>query len=312
MFAHQRRALSILILAATVCLTSPRLLQASDEAPPPGVPAAASSNQKTGVFDNLSLFVGPDGSKQPQDLGINANMGIRFSANVGFALSEALKLGAQVGVGSNISDNAVHVLDQIQGTTRRTQTFFTAGVFERPNEKVNWGLVYDTVFEHYYDTFHLSQLRGQAGYNVTSDNEIGASFTKQLRGASGVMGTTPVRLDPIDQIKGYTRHTWATRAQTSVWIGMANGHHDVVWVFPDNSRDTHVLLYGAELYIPLSEKFAVSGAANLLTPASTGTVDAYLGVSFFPGRGAFRATGNRFAPLQSVANNPEMAINLHR
>ena len=87
---------------------------------------------------------------------------------------------------------------------------------------------------------------------------------------------------------------------------------DVVWVFPDNSRDTHVLLYGAELYIPLSEKFAVTGAANLLTPASTGTVDAYLGVSFFPGHGAFRATGNTFAPLQSVANNPEMAINLRR
>jgi hypothetical protein len=301
----------IVVLAGGLCLVSARRLCA-DDLPPPGIPAPAVSGQGTGVFDNLSLFIGPDGSKQPQDLGINANMGLRASANFGFRLSERLKLGMQVGVGSNFSENAVHVLDQIQGTTHRTQTFFTVGVFEHPSQKFNWGLVYDTLVEHYYDDFHLSQLRGQAGYNVTRDNEIGASFTKGLKGQDGTMLATPVRLDPIDQIKGYARHTWATRAQTTIWVGMANGHNDVVWVFPDNSRDTHVLLYGAELYLPLSDRFAVTGAANLLTPASTGTVDAYLGVAFFPGRGAFRASGSTFAPLQPVANNPEMAVNLHR
>jgi uncharacterized protein DUF6666 len=301
----------IVTLASGICLANASRLYASDEPPPPGVPAAV-AGQAPGVFDTLSLFVGPDGSKQPQDLGINANMGIRVSANWGAPLSKRLKLGLQLGVGANISNNAVHVLDQIQGTTRRTQTFLTAGLFQRATDNFNWGLVYDTVLEHYYDDFHLSQLRGQAGYNVTRDNEIGASFTKRLMGQDGVMGTTAVRLDPIDQIKAYTRHTWATRAQTTVWLGVANGHNDVVWVFPDNSRDTHVLLYGAELYLPLSEKFAVTGAANLLTPASTGTVDAYLGVTYFFGHGAFRATGSTFAPLQSVANNPEMAVNLHR
>jgi hypothetical protein len=67
-----------------------------------------------------------------------------------------------------------------------------------------------------------------------------------------------------------------------------------------------VLLYGAQLYMPLSERFAVTGAANLLTPASTGTVDAYLGVTFFPGHGAFRAAGSSFAPLQprAIAKEP--------
>jgi hypothetical protein len=83
-------------------------------------------------------------------------------------------------------------------------------------------------------------------------------------------------------------------------------------VFPDNSRDENVFVYGAELSLPLSERFAVSGAANLVTPASTGTVDAYLGVTFYPGRSGMRAATNRFAPLIQVANNPEMAINLRR
>jgi hypothetical protein len=285
---------------------------ASDEAPPPGVPAAVAPGQATGVFDNLSLFIGPDGSKQPQDLGINANMGVRFSANWGLPLSERFKLGVQFGAGRNISSNAVNVLDQIQGTTGRTQTFLTAGVFGRPTERISWGMVYDTEFEHYYDDFHMSQLRGQAGYSVTRNNEVGLSFTKELQGENGVMAGTPVRVDPIDQIKAYTRHTWATRAQTTVWVGVANGHNDVVWVFPANARDSNVLLYGAELYMPLSRKFAVTGAANLLTPASTGTVDAYLGIAFFPGNGAFGSAGSTFAPLQPVANNPEMSVNMHR
>src|SRR3984893_6468383 len=292
----RRTGVLIVVLASGLLLANGRALQASDEPPPPGTPAAATSNLRMGAFDNLSLFVGPDGSKQPQDLGINTNMGVRFSVNWGLPVSERLKLGIQRGVGANVSDNAVHVLDQIQGTTRRTQTFVTAGVFEHPTETISWGLVYDTVFEHYYDDFLLSQLRGQVGYSVTKDNEIGASFTKELQSGNGVMVVTPVRLDPIDQIKGYTRHAWATRAQTTVWVGVANCHNDVVWVFPDNSRDTHVLLYGAQLYMPLSERFAVTGAANLLTPASTGTVDAYLGVSFFLGHAAIRASGNTLVP----------------
>jgi hypothetical protein len=276
--------------------------------------AAQSGNQqpKTGIFENLSVFVGPEGSKQPQDLGINANMGVRFSANWGFPVSEKLNLGAQVGAASNLSDAAVHVLDQIDGPSRRTQTFVTLGVFQRPNAKVNWGLAYDLAFEQYYDDFRFGQLRGQTGYNVTASDEVGVWFTKSLRGEEGQLGTTPVRLDPITQVNGYLRHTWGTGAQTAVWAGIANQHHNIVWVFPDNSRDSHVLVYGAELSVPLSERFALTGATNLMTPAATGTVDAYMGVTFYPGRSGLRAIRNVFAPMFSVANNPTMAIDMRR
>ena len=59
-----------------------------------------------------------------------------------------------------------------------------------------------------------------------------------------------------------------------MWLGVARGHHNVVWVFPDNSRTENVLVYGADLQLPLNDRFAVMGAANFLTPTSTGTVDA--------------------------------------
>ncbi len=100
----------------------------------------------------------------------------------------------------------------------------------------------------------------------------GTWFTKSARGENGSKSGTPVRLDPISQINGYTRHTWANLAQTTVW----------------------------------------AGAANLVTPAATGTVDAFLGVSFFPGRSAFRSVRNTYAPMIGVANNPTFAVDLAR
>jgi hypothetical protein len=278
-----------------------------------GSPAEAQSvATDEGVFDTLSLFVGPEGSKQPQDLGINANMGLRVAANWGFPLSASWKLGGQLGAAANVSDAAVHVLDQIEGPSRRTQTFLTFGVFQRPSDRFNWGIGYDVQFERYYDHFQFGQWRGQGGYGVTTSDDVGVWFTKSARGENGLMLGTPVRLDPISQINGYHRHTWNSGAQTTVWAGIANHHHNVVWVFPDNSRDSHVLVYGAELTVPLSERFAIHGATNLVTPAATGTVDAYLGVSFYPGRGALRAVSNLFAPIMSVVNNTSMPVDLRR
>jgi hypothetical protein len=295
-----RGSIPAITLAALVAAQSPAAAQ------------SAGPQSNPGMFENLSLFAGPDGSKQPQDLGINANMGVRVAANWAFPLFERMKIGAQLGAASNFSSNAVHVLDQINGPRHRSQTFFTMGVFQRPSPRLNWGLVYDVSFEDYYDNFRFSQWRGQAGYGVTRNNEVGVWFTKAAHGASGIMGSTAVRLDPITQLNVYTRHTWANAAQTSVWVGMASAHNDVVWVFPDNSRDTHVVVYGAELSMPLSDRFAITGSTNLITPASTGTVDAFLGLTFYPGRSGFRTARNTFAPIAAVANNPTMAINLRR
>jgi|RhiMetdeSRZDD1v2_1073273.scaffolds.fasta_scaffold458462_2 hypothetical protein len=286
------------IIVAAVCAVSA------------AAPARAQDEGK--VLENLNIFVGPDGSKQPQDLGINANMGIRFAGNAGFSIAPSLNLGMQVGVACNLSDAAVHVLDQIEGTSSRNQLYFTVGVFNRTGHRFNWGLAYDTLLEHYYDDFHLAQVRGQIGVDVTGDNEVGVWFTKSMKGENGVMGGTPVRLDPISQANAFYRHTWANHAQTAAWLGVAAGHDDVVWVLPANPRDRHVLVYGAELRMPLSERFAITGAANFLTPTATGTVDAFLGVAFYPGRSAMRQDRNAYAPIADVANNPTFSVNLHR
>ena len=307
-----RRATRNVMCAAMLVPFCAGLANAQSPASSTAASQSAIAGSPSSIFENLTLFAGLDGSKQPQDLGINANMGIRLSANWGFPLFGAAGLGAQVGAAYNASDAAVHVLDQIEGTSRRTQVYLTAGLFQHPTDKLHWGLAYDLLRQHYYDDFTLGQLRGQVGYDLARSNEVGVWFTKNAQGDTGSMSDTSVHLEPISQVNGYTKITWASQAQTTVWIGVARGHHNVVWVFPDNSRSENVVVYGADLQLPLNDRFAVMGAANFLTPTSTGTVDAYLGLTFYPGRGAMRASRSRYAPVSTVANSPTMPVNLSR
>jgi hypothetical protein len=263
-------------------------------------------------YRNLNLFAGLDGSKQPQDLGINANMGGRFSVDLGMPVWKQHDLGMHFGVAGNFSDAAVHVLDQIEGTSSRTQAFVSVGLFQRPCEELTASLGYDFLYQEYYDSFQLGQLRGLAGYSVTKSTELGIWFTKSVQGADGEMGGTPVRLDAVTQGNGYLKYTWPNAAETTIWAGFASGHDNVVWVIPEDSRDENVFVYGADLHMPLSERFAITGAANFLTPTSTGTVDAYLGLAFYPGRSAMARATDPYSPPMSVANNPTFSVDLQR
>jgi hypothetical protein len=83
--------------------------------------------------------------------------------------------------------------------------------------------------------------------------------------------------------------------------------------YPRELRSAPVLVDGVALELPLSDRFAVSGSANFLTPTATGTVDAFLGLTFYPGRsGALHDAASVRAPPQAVASNPMVAVNLRR
>ena len=85
-----------------------------------------------------------------------------------------------------------------------------------------------------------------------------------------------------------------------------------MWVFPANLRDTNVAVYGARLELPLNDRMAVTGSGNFLTPTATGTVDAYLGVTIFPGRPHHAIARSRFQAPMAVGNNPEFPVDLRR
>ena len=59
-------------------------------------------------------------------------------------MSTAKKRRSTIGLGFNATDAAVHVPDQIEGTSNRTQTYITAGIFQRASDRFSWGLVLTT------------------------------------------------------------------------------------------------------------------------------------------------------------------------
>ena len=274
--------------------------------------ASAQPSGTSSAVQNMNIFIGLDGSKQPQDLGINANMGTRFGVNFGFPIMKENGLGGQVGAALNLSDAAVHVLDQVGTTSSRMQLFVTAGVFQKDFRKFTWAAGIDLQYSDYYDTFWLGQVRAQVGRALNNRHEVGAWFTVGMMGADADVDNTGigVRLEPIGQINGYWSQTWPAGGRTALWVGLASGHDNVVAAFPPEMwepRSDWVAVYGAALQLPLSDRFAIAGAANFLTPTATGTVDAYLCVVFSPGGSK---GGGTFRPVMPVGNNPMMPINL--
>ncbi len=265
-----------------------------------------------GLWDNVSIFLGLEGSKQPQDFGTNANFGGRFALNWGFPLIPSYGLGAQLGTSINATGNAVQVFERIEGTTGRTQNFTTVGLFQRTDCGLHWGGGYDFLWQDSYDKFDLGQWRLHVSYMLGSADEIGVRASLASTDDQGQFGAIPVILEPITQGHVFLRHTWRSRAQTTVWFGVADGHSEANVALGDLPPKDDPFLFGADLYVPLNSKFAIFGEANFIMPSDTGTVNAYLGIEYVPFGDAWTARKTRFGPLLPVASNTSFAVNLDR
>jgi hypothetical protein len=281
--------------------------------PPPDIdPEDKSRSPTLSLVENLSVFLGLDGAKGPDDLGINANFGLRSHVNWGYPIWERYGLGVQLGTAINYSPSAVKVLEAINGTNERTQSFTTVGLFQRTDCGLKWGVVYDFLFEHYYQEIGLGQWRGQAGYEFRPADEAGAWFTIPDHGDHASVGKTDFGLEPIWQGNLYYRHTWSSQVDTRFWVGLAQRHSKFNLVLPGNTPVHDAFVFGADLQVPLNDWLALFGEANFITPNDTGTVTATLGVAVYPGTKAAGASHRRFAPLLPVANNPSFAVDVDR
>jgi len=312
--AEQLRELETRLGGADVTPVASTTIIPVTDAPPANTESfviAGSPAEDARWFENLSFLVAMGGAKQPQDLGLNAHMGGRLEVNYGFPLLEQLGIGGQIGTGYDFRDNAVNVLAQVQGTNDSYQNYTTAGVFQRTEWGLDWALAYDFRYDRYWDHMHLGQWRGQVGYHLRPQDELGIWFTVEDRGDRASFLGVPFDVEPLSQANFYWRRTWDNQAQTTAWIGMAEGHGRDVFSISTEPPTDNVLTYGAEIFVPLNDLLAIYGAATFHTPADSGTVDAYLGVAFYPG-GAYGGRSRRFAPLLPVADNPFFAADLRR
>jgi hypothetical protein len=265
-----------------------------------------------GLLDNVSGVFGFDGSKEPQDLGINAHLGFRGAVNGGFPLLQDLGVGLQVGTAINYSDNAVGVLKLADGVSTLLESFTTVGLFQRTDFGLNYGAVYDYRYEHYYKDLNFSQWRGQVGYSFTGNDEVGVWGTLRDHGDSVTVAGQPLSLEAINEANLFWRHLWDNEAVTRAWVGMADEHGRFLLVNPGAPPIQHPFVFGGDLYVPLTDYLAIFAEANFITPNDSGVVVATLGLAFYPGGGATRASRSRFAPLLPLGNNTSFSIDLQQ
>lgn len=260
--------------------------------------------------DNLSLFTGLEASRQPQDLGVNANFGAILSGNVGVPLWREAGIGLQAGSGVNLSHAGVRVLSVIEGTTSRVQWFNTVGLFKRAD---SWygGVVYDCQYTDYYAMLFAGQVRAEVGVYLTDQDTTGLFGTLATNGANvNVLGTN-YEIRPISQINLFWSHLWPLGTETRMWMGVAGQHGTDIIVLPDDKRTNPVINFGLQIFVPLTENLALFGQGNFVTPSDTGTLDAYLGIAYFFG-GAAKSRTNRFAPVLPMANNATFSLDLRQ
>ena len=153
----------------------------------------------------------------------------------------------------------------------------------------------------------------QVSYGVTRCDQFGITGMLNSYADSGIFaGGTSVTLKPIDQVHMYWRHFWDTGAQTTFWAGIAEGHGEDNAVTGFAPPQDEPFLLGADVLMPLTDSLAIYGATNLIMPADTGTVDAYLGLQWFPGNQAFAARRRPFSPLLPLASPVSFAVDLVR
>ncbi len=263
-------------------------------------------------FDGLELFAGLDGSKQPQDFGVNAHFGGRLHANWGIPIFHDSGIGIQLGTAVTQTEHAVAVTHALEGSSSRTQSFITAGVFQRSCSGWNWGVVYDYLYEDDYDMVSLSQLRGTISYELNECNEVGFIGMAPLNGADADWAGNAVYLRPLAQGRFFWRHWWQTGVQTTAWLGMSESHGQANAALGAGNETGEVIVFGADFQAPLNDYLALYGEANFVTPADTGTVDAFLGIAFYPGGGAWRWQRRQSTALLPVAGSPSFSTDLRQ
>ncbi len=260
-------------------------------------------------LDQLSFLMAVDGAKQPQDYGVNADLGVRLRSQYSAALIEEYGLGFQIGSALTWTDNAVRVFELMGEDTSRFQSYTTLGLFQRDG-RWGWGGVFDLLYQDGFDKSTLGQFRGQTSYGVTSNTQVGLMGRLRAFDDSATFLGNQVTLRSINQGSVYVRHFFETGVQLTGWFGLVEEHGESNAAFGPSPARNNSFVIGADFLAPLNNSLALYGETNLITPADSGTVDAFFGMVWYPFANAKVAHRARFAPMMGVAAPTSFSVDL--
>jgi len=255
--------------------------------------------------ENLTLRVGVQGFRGPLN-----GQGGSFGFHEGFNYSSRIRIfnrwciGGQIGVNitqSTLSGGNDGTMDT-DGS--RDQLFLTAGLFRRTECGLQWGLAYDYLDDDWIDEVDVGQLRGEVSWVQRNTHEWGFLFATNVRTdetPNNVNGNRNYEFDTSDYYAFFYRRRMKD---------IRNGEKRFFLGWTDDNDG----ILGADLHIPVSDRWAVEGGFTYLIPdEENGSVAATqeqwnvgLSLVYYPGCNA-RAF-NPFRPLFNVADNGSLLV----
>ena len=216
-------------------------------------------------------------------------------------------VGFQIGTRATFSGNGVQVFELLGEPKDRFQSFTTVGVFQRFDNGISMGAAYDFLTQESFDNFTLGPWRIKATADISPIDELGITLNLSGRPDTGFFNSTLVELEPIEQLRVHLKRRWQSGVMTSFWIGVADAHSEENVLGGTLPRKTNQILFGSEIHAPLNQWIALYGETNVVLPADTGAIDAYLGLEFSP-QGAIRSRSKRNRFSSPIARRVESIV----
>ncbi|MBS0209587.1 MAG: hypothetical protein JSS27_11610 [Planctomycetes bacterium] len=277
---------------------------------------------------------GYDMWRGPSEGSATGNQGGNTGLNVGIPLLAEHGIAGQVGATYglyNWSGSPTAAGGPPPSTTNQQiqqQLFVTYGFFRRADtcRPIAWGVVQDWMntnnFGQFGDSFTMSQIRAQIGYNLDDRNEVGLWGTAALMGGGSSINLTSYR--PVQQYNLFYHRKFA-RGGGDCWFyagipetwRLSNNTSGVA-PFPQGTTGGSLgsVIYGFNTLVPLNDRLAIYGNWAYMAPSGGSSAvtsrdevwNLQLGLVFYPGNAARSTTvaGRKFMPYMPIANNGTM------
>jgi hypothetical protein len=246
------------------------------------------------------VFGGVQGFKGPYDLDRDSgNFGFHEGFNIGAKFPYA-DIGYQFGWRG--TQNQVNGEENLDIKDQHFQQFATAGVFHRQCDGLNFGVVWDMLNDERWRSQRFHQLRNELSFINGGRHEIGATI---IIGGN----ENEVEDDDDDEFKFKASDQYLLFYRLHGY----NGGEGRFFVGLNDDSDT---LFGADMLLPVGDRFSISAGFEYLNPnedngedgASQEAWNIGLGLVWHWDHQARKSFENCYRPFFNVADNGTLIL----